>query len=112
MVDAVEQRHGDGLVEELRRNALERRVQLGRLGGHPEDVDGTVERGHGGDLDLEVSEERALDPQPTVVAPERLRPQHQHDLAPQPREAGAEERAHPAGSEHPVARHDASVRCD
>ncbi len=106
VVDAVEQRHRD-----LRRgvHALERLGQLGRLGRDPQDVDRRVERRDGGELGVEVAEQRALDVDDAVVARERLVAKHEHDVASRTREGGAEESADSTRAEHCVSRHGATL---
>ena len=64
VVDAVQERHDDGLADALGRSEGERRVEVRRLRRHPEHVDLAVERACDRDLDLEVAEDDALDAQP------------------------------------------------
>ncbi len=103
MVDAVQHRDHDRAADSLGRCELERRLELGRLRRHPEDVDIAVELRRGGDVHGEVAEDGALDHEPPAVALERRRPQEQDDVVPGPRQRGADETADPTGAEDRVA---------
>ena len=104
MVDPVQQRDHGRVTDLLGRGQLERRLQPGRLDGHPQDVDVAIEHRCSRHVDLERSERRALDDEPPVVAFARTRPEQQNDVGPGPAERRADEAADPAGAEHRVAK--------
>ena len=103
VVDAVQERDHDGLAHTLGRRQFERRLELGRLRRHPEDVDLAVEHRRARDVDLEVAEHDALDAQPAGVAGERLGSEEQKHVGAAAGERAADEAADTARAEDSVA---------
>jgi hypothetical protein len=102
VVHAVQQWNDDGVADTFGRRELERRLQLRRLGRHPEHVDLPVQLARRRHVHLERAEDRALDAQPGRVARERLRPEEQHDICTDAGKCAADETADPAGTENRV----------
>ena len=102
VVDPVQERHDDRLAHALRRRERERRLELRRLRRHPEDVDLAVELAGRLHVDLEVSENDALDAQPAGMPRQRLGPEQEDDVRARTGERGADETPHAARAEDRV----------
>src|SRR5262249_35841674 len=84
MVDAVHHRNDHGIADPLRRRELERRLELRRLDRHPENIDVSLERRRRRHLDLELTEDDALDAQACGMSLQRRRAKQEDDVAADP----------------------------
>ena len=102
MVDAVQQRNDHGVADAFGTRELESPVQLRRLRRHPEDIDISVERRRGRDVDREIAEHDALDPEAARMLRDGLRPEQEEDVCADARERSGDQAPDAACSENRV----------